>query len=700
MSRRRAWQLLALLALVAGPTGAQPAQARLQPGASLGALPRFGLNLGGRTVWGADQLISNVLQNPGLEAAADGALFTVARIDASHVEEANPWLARAPGFWSGARYEVLSGAASGRGGRVLDSRGRNTGAGPEQLQLAPMPQGLQTGDVIALQGLQELAPAPLWWPQGRVSALAQPRPGSPGQQALRLSAQAGMPAALHHHLDALGARAGKLLPVRGRWRLVLWLRASQGAPDLQLSFGRQGRPAWLRQHVEAGPHWKRLQLDFEARDDGPPGPLQLSLELSRGEVLVDDVELGPVDSGVGGFRQELVQTLEALRPGYLRDWQGQLGDSLDNRLAPPLARRPMRYRPGVAELRFAYGLPEFMALCAAVGARPWLVLPATTTAGEAQRLGLWLRQVWQDHRFDEIVVEHGNEHWNPVFSPAGIADPRRLAEVADRSFAALRAGAGPELPLHRVLGAQYRQPAPTLLGASQHGEGLVLAPYFHYRQGRESSPEAALAQAFAEDLGPLPQWLSLARSLGRERSIDVYELNFHTTAGDASAEQRHAVLEHPAAAGALLARQLMRVAQLGVRRQAVYSLAGFDTPVDGRPGQLVRLFGITRDLTEATRWRPTGEALAALNSRFDASGELRLAACEGPACASLTALAFGRAGRRWFIVSSARESLTLTLPCEGALTARAPGGRSYALVCRQGWARLDLPGWSWLALGD
>lgn len=699
---------LAAALLPALPAAAQATvQAQLQAGATLGSLPRFGLNLGGRTVWGADQLMANVLQNPGLEPGLDGTLIIVGGADARQVDDDSPWFARAAGFWAGARYEVLSGAAAGTQGRVLDNNhAARPGDGHEQLRLSPMPGGLQRGDVLALQGQQDVLPAPLWWTQGRVVSVAEPRPGSPGQRAVRLSALGAEAAALHHHLDALGARAGKLLPVQGRWRLSLWLRAPQGKAQLRLSFGRQGRPAWLSRSVEANASWQALTLEFDAQDEGPSGPLQLSLSLAQGELLLDDVELGPIAAGVGGFRQEVVDTLRQLRPGYLRDWQGQLGDSLANRLAEPLARQPMRYRPGPNEQMFAYGLPEFIELCAALGARPWLVLPATITPAEAQRLGVWLREVWQRHRFEEIVVEHGNEHWNAIFRPAGIAQPRVLGEVADRAFAALRAGAGPAQPLHRVLGAQYvnTHAGAQLLSASRQSDGIAVAPYFHYRQDRAESIERALQRAFDEDLQALQRWRELLQ--GKGRSLDVYEVNFHTTAGDASPEQRHAVIEHPSAAGALLARRLMQSAQLGVRRQAVYSLAGYDTPIDGPGRQLVRLFGITRDLATAANWRPTGQALAELNAAFTADGEVRTAQCSGPACASLSAWAFGREGqgRQWFIVSSAREAQTLSLPCTGALTLRLPGPsvnkavQSSVLACEKGQARLQMPGWSWASV--
>lgn len=702
VASRGAWSagLAVLLAPLSGsgqadPPPAAPVEARLSLGAALGELPRFGVNLGGRSVWGAEQLMANVLRNPGLEAALDGALIVVARVDGASVEDDTRWTARPEDFWAGAAFEVLSGPAAGQRGRVLGNR-RADDKSPDRLMLAPMPAGLRPGDTLAVRGVQDPAPAPLWWTQGLLQAVAEPRPGSPGQRAVRLRAAPGQPAALLHHLDSIGARAGKLLPVEGRWRLALWARASSPDARLRLSFGRHGQTAWLNQTLTPGRSWQRIELVFDTRDDGPAGPLQLSISVAQGEVLVDDVELGalpavPATPSVGGFRPEVVETLRALRPGYLRDWQGQLADSPANRSAEAWARQPIRYRPGAHELQFAYSLPEFLALAAAVGARPWVILPATATPDEARAFGHALAQGWQRHRFDEIVVEHGNEHWNAVFRPAGLARAATLAEVADRAFATLREGAGAKVPLHRVIGTQYVDGAAAgrMARLSRHSEGVTVAPYFHYRQDTGETTEKALDRALHEDLKPLQQALAEAGALGR--AVDVYEVNFHTTGGSATPAERDAVLTAPAA-GAALARRLLQAAALGVRRQAVYTLAGYDSFVAGEQRALAQLFGITRDLGRAGHWRPTGQALVALNAVI--GGTAHAAACEGPGCGEVTAMAFD-GGARWALVSSAPQAISVSWSCDRALQVRIDAGAAVLRPCTAGRMRFELPPRSW-----
>jgi len=481
--------------------------------------------------------------------------------------------------------------------------------------------------------------------------------------------------------------------VQGRWRLALWLRSPAPNARLHVTFGRQGRPNWLDRVIVPGADWQAVEIVFDTLDDGPAGGLMLALGAEEAEVQVDDIELGAaLPAGPGGFRPELVDTLRALRPGYLRDWQGQLADTPANRVAGPLARRPYRYRPGASELQFGYSLPEFLALCAAVGARPWVVLPSTTTPDEGLDWGRALAEGWRLHHFDEIVVEHGNEHWNQIFRPAGIGNAVVLAQVADRTFAALRMAAGSQVPLHRVVGTQYVDGAAAgrMAAATRQTEGIAVAPYFHFRQDAADSVEQALDRALHEDVLPLREAVAGTRAQGR--ALDVYEVNFHTTGGSASSEQRNAVVTGPGA-GAALMRRLLQAAAAGAQRQAVYTLAGYDAFAEGGKRELVQLFGIARDLAGPAHWRPTGQAVAALNAV--AGGAASAAACTGSACAEITALNFG-GGARWAIVSSAPQPLQVAVPCTRPLRLQGPLGPLPEAACVKGLAEWPLAPRSWV----
>ena len=150
------------------------------------------------------------------------------------------------------------------------------------------------------------------------------------------------------------------------------------------------------------------------------------------------------------------------------------------------------------------------------------------------------------------------------------------------------------------------------------------------------------------------------------------------------------------AAGAALMRRLLQAAALGVQRQAVYTLAGYDAYTESGKRELVQLFGIARDLAGppgTVHWRPTGQALAALNAV--AGGPASAAQCAGPACAEITGLSFG-GGARWALVSAAALPLRVALPCSAALRLQGPEGALPDAVCTAGQAELLVPARSWV----
>ena len=647
---------------------------RLRP-ASMPALvevPRLGLNLGGASTWGAEQLPANVLKNPGFEATLERSLVIVKTITGATVTDDKPWTARADGLWDGADYEVLSGSAAGKRGKVQSYRRAGEG-GPGEFRLAPFPEGLRVGDGLSVTTSAGPGAVPMWWSSYGDSRTVggEVRGGSLGRQFVQLKAEQEKPIRLAHHLDML-ERAGKLLPVLRPWRLEFWARTDTPGTRLAVTFRRHGTAAFVASEVALGRQWQQFVLPFTVADDGPYGPLELGFEVRAGDAAIDDVFLGEVDAGPGGFRTATVEALRRLRPGYLRDWQGQLGDTFDNRMADASARRPTRHRPGEAELVYNYSLPEFLELCAAVGARPWVVAPPLMSGSDWRRLGEALAAAARRHGFDEILVEFGNENWNELFRPAGFMAVDTHAAVADRAFAQLREGAGSFAGLVPVVNAQFVNAASwdRLASLSREARRIAVAPYFLYRLDQVSA-EQAVAAAFADVVAPLREGLAGPAALGKR--IAVYEVNFHTTEGTAAPELRDLAVAgaHGAAA---LARQLLGGLIAGVREQAVYTLAGFDAFTTDR--RLVRLWGVTRDLAPG-RLRPTGLALALLNGAID--GDAHAALCDGgtEACASVTA-AYFRRGKKLALALASRDTRTLRIrtgiACDAAVSVELVDG--------------------------
>ncbi len=577
---------------------------------------RFGVNLGTWTNWGAEQLYSNVIMNPGFEGIIDRAILSVRNPVPGKFYDEGFWLAREDGFWEQARFDVLSGRNAGATGKIIRSRKKDTYGLPSFSTDSGILE-LDSYDVVSVTRTVDSGMPSQWWftdrPGVRFSSdNRQKRPGSKGLQCLRIGAS-GEGAEFASYLDAIGERAGKLLPLVGKWRLSFWSRLDKGAARMRVMVRREGTRAMMEQDIALSSDWRRTEIVFDARDPGPPWIASLRFYITgapNGEVLLDDVDLRRV-SDSGEFRGEVVSVLKELRPAYLRDWQGQLGDTLENRIGPVEARRVTRYRPGdLSETGFNYGLPEFLELAKQVGASPWIVVPPPFTQAECGELGRYLRDGKDYQSFPEIVVEFGNENWNPVFRFAGIPEPAPHGEAADRCFTAIRANAG-RLPLLAAVNGQHDNPdrAAAFARASHSANLFAVAPYFFPKLDAGTDPARARAMLFAGDGGRLAKIAAEVRKSGMEPA--VYEVNLHTDDGSATQGDRDWATSGAVSAPAL-AKTMLDALALGVRRQCVYTLAGFDNRAkDGK--SYVKLWGIVRDLTAANHFRPTGLALEMLN---------------------------------------------------------------------------------------
>lgn len=644
----------------------EPAQRQVRP---------IGVNLGAPTSWGAEQLLSNVLSNPGFEGNVDGALIRVLSAQGMQVLDDAQGLARPAGFWDGGSYSVRSGRLAGTEGRIVTSNGQD---GRQRIELDIDSTALAPGDIVAIHRTDSDALPAHWWYQNAVAGQVRPdvtsvRPGSGGRQSLLLAPAGDDPVGVISYIDALPERAGKLLPLRGKWRIALWTRASGPAPSLRVSLRRQGGPMLFEERVRPSAAWNFHEWTFSPTDDGPPGLLEFRLDTAGAgnSIWIDDVSLLPRDSVDSDFRPEVVETLRALRPGYLRDWQGQLGDTFDNRIAGPDARLCTRYRPGQdSELFYAYSIPEFLSLCHKVGASPWVLAPTTWSDDEWRRAGRLLGDASRQFGFSEIVVEFGNENWNQLFRPAGIPDPAAMASVAGRAFELMRSESG-GAPLSFATGGWYGNDTYLKQASSGLPPGAIqaVAPYYAPSLPGGMTPLSLLPQLFPDDRAAFARLARQAEPSGSEPAI--YEMNAHSLGGDASPGDVNAVVTS-AAAGTALVYRALHALEAGFTRQCMFSLAGFDTFrwTDGQP---VKLFGLTRDLAAARSFRPTGLALALANEAM--AGEYHRVVLSGGAPPDGISAAAFRDGVRWSIVVAS------ALPGEAQFTIQFPrGGRLPGLV--------------------
>ncbi|QZA78954.1 hypothetical protein K4H28_06025 [Deefgea tanakiae] len=670
------------------------------------SLPRFGLNLGGPSYWGAEQLRANIVRNPGFEPLLDRSLVIVDRMDGRQITDRDAWVARPDGFWIGGQFQVLTGAQAGKSGRIRDYR-RNA-AGPGLFWLDDDLNRVQIGDAISVEKTGKLAGVPQWWPEGRASLVAAASP-SGGQYALRLQSSSAQTARVSSYFDTLGGSAGRLLPVIGEWQLSFRVRMPRTGAKLVVRFARDGAEPFVSKSFTPTPDWQTIHLTWQGSEAliAKAAPLSLSLSSEGdGEIWLDDVYLGEAPTQVGGFRRAVVESLKALKPGYLRDWQGQLGDRVLNRFASELVRQPIRYRVGDSESFFAYSIPELFALCAQVQASPWVIGSPTWSAAEWQEFGRMLRVAADQQKLTEVVLEFGNENWNAIFRPAGLTNVNQHREAADRAFAAAKRGFGAGRSLITVVNAPFLWPdSPGPILASTQADRVAVAPYFFYEVQAKDSLQVNRRKALQSQSDVLNK--QQQRTVASGKKLAIYEVNFHSTLGNASAKERNQVLT-TSISGVALARHLLDATLVGVREQAVYSLAGFSFKLNDGLGD-VALFGISRDLSVAQRFRPTGMALAMLNDV--AGGQPWRYQCQGDAevCSQFVVLGFSdtpQSPTRVAIVNATTQSHSVQFPCRVVMQWRMLDGRQSGdnegeqekvtelkgqSACRQGLASVQVP---------
>lgn len=562
--------------------------------------PHVGLNLGVWTSWGAEQLSANVLKNPGFEGIVDRAIVIVeSSNDYEFTDDAN-WLARPEGFWDGGEYVVLTGGLHGESGRIAHS---GISGGLAQFRTTGSLAGLRQGDAIAVTRTDDRELPTQWWFSGDSSLvdLKDRRPGSDGVRSLRLN-PIGNPSTVSSYLDAIGDRAGKLLPFSGSWVLSFWAKGGEKGSHLQVVLSRSGTAPFVNKSLDLSPIWKQYTWTMNPADTGPPGTIQLAFTADHAgrPVWLDDVSLAPASPDASGFRREVIETLQTLGPGYLRDWQGQLGDTWENRIAPQFARRSSRYRPGGPEATdYQYSLPQFLMLCAEVHADPWVVLSPTLSPSEWRQAGEYLSQAATRYRFKQILVEYGNENWNGMFRGAAIPKTKTLNEAADFAFAQLKAGAHSDGRLKPVVSGQFVNIMQVgALSANAPPDQLIgVGPYWAFQLNK------------VEDLFPAGYAPQLAK-FASQHTIAIYEMNAHSVSGSMPLTEVNDFLEG-AIAGDALAWHTIGALNAGVEHICIFTLAQFDTL--GFTKQAIHLFGVTRDLAQANHLRPTGRSLALLN---------------------------------------------------------------------------------------
>lgn len=623
----------------------------------LPGVTRLGINLGEQNYYDSGQMVRNLLyRNPGFEGMSYRSILHCAAAGPSSCTDTRHAFSWPAGFWDGATYEVLEGAASGRRGSVRSS---TPASGGYSLTLDSDAPAIAPGDWLAVSKDFPGDPASGWWPKlnGGARIEAERRdlsPETPGHQALRIeAAQPGQSVELKSYFDS--TEGFTFVRLRGQYRFSFRAKSLAGSRTLHVHVRRivNGHADYLEQDFQLTPVWADYQAVFSANEGPlPPGPIDAGFSAEGASLLLDDVSLEQINgdpTNHTAFRDEVLETLRQLHPGVLRlmSSHAQLGSTINNLLAPPFARQRPGFSTWMTTMEdIPVGIPEFLELCREVGAEPWIVAPTAMSDQEARILAEYLsgssatpggalrtaaghRDPWTDS-FPTIHIELGNETWNGIFAGENIEDPSAYGRRADRVFRLLRSAAGPAAArFDLVVGSQAANPwrSGEIARSAPAANTLAIAPYLMVSVTHWDSDDDLYGSLLAQ-----PEQMSRdgiiqqTQSAVAGRQLAVYEVNLHTTEGTAPQSVLDRLTPSAAAGIAVTGHMLRMMRDHAVRDQMLFALPQFRfRRSDGTP---VRLWGAVVQMGADGRARPQllAESIANLAIRgnlvrVDISGE-------------------------------------------------------------------------------
>ena len=613
------------------------------------AATRPGINLGEQNFYDSGQMLRNLVsRNPGFEGMTYRSVVHCDQRQEACTETQGgvKWPA---GFWDGGQYAVLvrrlGGATDVYGAATAHGRIGQSMPTAAGYRVEPASGGaMEPGDWVRLSRDFPGDPAAGWWTSlhGGARLSAERRDLSAetqGHQALRVeAAMPGQQAEVTSYFDSMAGH--RFLRFHGGYVLRFRAKPLAGVTRLHAEVGREGEPEFFSREIALRSGWQDYSFPFDAEDRGQPGTVKLSFMVEGASLLLDDVSLEAAspEANPTAFRDEVVSTLRALHPGVMRLMAGeQLGAPMRELLAPRMARQRTGFSVwSVRQEDVSVGVPEFLELCRAVGAEPWIVIPMSTDAAEARLLAQYLAgdgtseggalraaegqaEPWTQI-FPRIHLEMGNEAWNGIFHGESMEDAGAYGAQARQVFSAFRREAGEkagsfDLVVNAQAGVQRLPEAQDALTleASEVADTLAIAPYMMHRVDAGATDAELFDPLLAE-----PEYfathglLAEARQAAGRKHLAVYEVNLHSTEGQASQTALDRLT--PSLAGGLAVSDLtLRMKRdFGVRDAMVFSLPQYEFRRDD--GKQVRLWGTVVDMGPTMRRRPLFEAEAMLNA--------------------------------------------------------------------------------------
>lgn len=627
----------------------------------LSGVRRLGLNIGGHDRWGASKILKNQLPNPGFEPGVFGTVWLANASSTTDLFVPRDWntssASQPPGFWNGADFEIVYGPGSASGTVQAFT---HSGTDYHFALGSNGAFALSDRDVMftrrRFSGARGI--------DGGVGTADTTNPYS-GVQSLRLSPGQNFSYVMDTSWRDGDQSSHKLLVVEGDWRIRLKARAGTAGSQIRVRFFRDGgapyNPSFLDRTFTLSGSWTTYQEDqtIAVGTDQTLAPwpantyrpsLVFAIEVpsgNAGDIWIDEVELYRVDDATNPtvFSDRFVQRLIGYRPGVLRWWADQLGNTLENMTRSWPDRATSGYKPSDTEPdAWCYGAPDFLQLCQHVGAEPWIVMPPTASAADligfveylagttgpmaTRRIGQGQVAPWTSV-FDKIHLEWGNELWGSgtpgdPFGGASVNGGVRLGHLADRAFAIMKTSswyASVASRLDLVIGGQagYSGRQQEIEANADDHQSIALAPYFGTLTSFATDAEMyepLFARPFFEALHPsgsMYQSRQFLQNGGHGTAMSLYEINYHTTdiIPGLATTRRNEFVSGASGAIALPLSMLVYMTELGARNQCAFAACGYSFRFDnsggwpGQQNQFVQVWGMLRDLYHYDVRRPT-----------------------------------------------------------------------------------------------
>jgi alpha-L-arabinofuranosidase len=603
------------------------------------------MNLGFYTYYDRTIMKNLAFRTAGFEGTLYQSILRCASGTATSCIDDNIWTAWPAGYWNGAMYEIVYGAAKGRSGFITTSTAPTGTSGPTY-NFGDSGVSVGAGDYIILRRYQ-VGGATVGWitvPTGTATATTERvdlPPGTRGFQALRINAgPAGS------GMTATGVFGQNLrrssMPMVGTYRLSFKAKAIVPGTRMTTSVFRTPNNFLVQNH-EVTTSWSDYSFEFTANDNPVIVNDWVAVRFNirgPGEVILDEVSMIKIDgdpTNTSAFRDEVVAALREYRPAVLRSGVEYFAETLDNLLTPSIARQrtlwsAYRTQQDVVQ----YSLHEFLELCELIGAEPWFNFPivfsnaemasmmeyfagSTATWGGARRAALGHPTPWTSV-FNKIHLEFGNESWNGVYRGGAIHDPVAYGTRGGELFGVAKATPYYDpAKFNFVLGVQVVNAFRGLQthNSSSNHDSIAIAPYIGYTVNNFSNDEELFGPLFAE-----PEWWTRPQSPGattypggatrrlidfiqqssRPVAISVYETNLATADGSISQEVLNEFT--PSLGAGLATGALMLTVQrdFGARDINFFCLYGYQ--FGRRDGKSALMWGAFRDIGVTGRKRP------------------------------------------------------------------------------------------------